>query len=166
MDNNSPISSLADPLSPSSPSPSDTSSKSATPKKSEATESDSTTSNVARSNVSKPPNGSPINHPLLGLRRQSRTSDPASSQRLNAPRHAVEPRSEPAQKMHPTTPFMLPDAALRPVRATDPETESNRLSFSSLYSLGSAIVQGARGFAGSGPSSVTGSESENIRKLP
>jgi len=55
-------------------------------------------------------------------------------------------------------PLMLPEAALRQAKPRDPETESNRLSFSSLYSLGSAVVDRARGIAVSGPSSVAGSE--------
>ena len=53
-------------------------------------------------------------------------------------------------------PLALPDTAYR--SKSDPETESNRMSFSSLYSLGSVIMNNARGL--SGPSSVTGSEPE------
>jgi hypothetical protein len=59
---------------------------------------------------------------------------------------------------------MLPEAALRPGKPSDPETESNRLSFSSLYSLGSAIYDRARGVGVSGPSSAMESEAE--RKGP
>lgn len=59
-----------------------------------------------------------------------------------------------------TTPLMLPEAALYPGKPADPETESNRLSFSSLYSLGSAIYDRARGVGVSGPSSAAGSEAE------
>jgi hypothetical protein len=59
-----------------------------------------------------------------------------------------------------TPPLMLPEAALRQSKPRDPETESNRLSFSSLYSLGSAIVDRARGIGVSGPSSSAGSEHE------
>ena len=55
-------------------------------------------------------------------------------------------------------PLMLPEAALRQSKPRDAETESNRLSFSSLYSLGSAIADRARGIAVSGPSSAAGSE--------
>ncbi|KAF2761411.1 hypothetical protein EJ05DRAFT_473913 [Pseudovirgaria hyperparasitica] len=51
----------------------------------------------------------------------------------------------------------LPDAMIPPSRS-DPELESNRMSFSSLYSVGSAIYNAARGT--SGTSSITGSEPE------
>ena len=58
-------------------------------------------------------------------------------------------------------PLMLPEAALRQAKPRDSETESHRLSFSSLYSLGSAVVDRARGIAVSGPSSVAGSEPDS-----
>jgi inositol hexakisphosphate/diphosphoinositol-pentakisphosphate kinase len=60
---------------------------------------------------------------------------------------------------------MLPDAALRPQKPKDVEADSNRLSLSSLYSLGSAIVQSAKGFT-SGPASVADSEPEMQAMLP
>jgi hypothetical protein len=47
---------------------------------------------------------------------------------------------------------------LRQLKPSDPETESNRMSFSSLYSFGSGIMNGVKGISGSGPSSVAGSE--------
>jgi hypothetical protein len=75
----------------------------------------------------------------------------------------LTPRLDPAAvRMAPTLPFMLPDPAWRQSRGSEDvaDTASNRMSFSSLYSLGSAIVHGARGMAGSGPSSVTGSEQD------
>ncbi|KAF2843320.1 hypothetical protein M501DRAFT_994216 [Patellaria atrata CBS 101060] len=56
--------------------------------------------------------------------------------------------------------LILPEGLVKTSRASQVETESNRMSFSSLYSLGSAIYNGARGTATSGPSSVAGSESE------
>ncbi|KAF2735059.1 hypothetical protein EJ04DRAFT_552251 [Polyplosphaeria fusca] len=51
--------------------------------------------------------------------------------------------------------LVLPDAAYRAARS-DTDAESHRMSFSSLYSIGSTIYNTTRGL--SGPSSVTGSE--------
>ncbi|KAF2398482.1 hypothetical protein EJ06DRAFT_463316, partial [Trichodelitschia bisporula] len=58
-------------------------------------------------------------------------------------------------------PFSLPDAASRSdSKPMDADTDSKRMSLSSLYSLGSAIYHNARGIAGSGNESVAGSEAD------
>lgn len=70
------------------------------------------------------------------------------------------PTLEPSDKMAPTLPFMLPDPAMRAPNSRDGEVESTRLSFSSLYSFGSAIVNSTRGLVASSPPSVTDSETD------
>lgn len=51
----------------------------------------------------------------------------------------------------------LSDGSLQPPRS-DPETDSNRVSFSSIYQIGTALYDRARGAMASAPSSVAGSE--------
>ncbi len=62
------------------------------------------------------------------------------------------------------TPLSLPDSSLRPPHATVsiPDIEGNRLSFSSLYSLGSAIYSGATG-GSSAPPSAASSNAGSVR---
>jgi inositol hexakisphosphate/diphosphoinositol-pentakisphosphate kinase len=103
------------------------------------------------------PSISSVNRPRLGPKKPTRISDVSPAQSSTLSRQA----GEPSRRMTPSGTFMLPEAALRPVKDPDPETESNRLSFSSLYSLSSAIIHGARGLAGSGPSSIAGSEPDH-----
>ena len=55
----------------------------------------------------------------------------------------------------------LPDAAVPSSTSTMGDSESNRMSFSSLYSLGSAIYNSARGNASSGPPSSTGASDQD-----
>ncbi|KAF1982286.1 hypothetical protein K402DRAFT_407790 [Aulographum hederae CBS 113979] len=65
-------------------------------------------------------------------------------------------RTFPAESLN----LILPAAGLQK-RRSDGDVDPNRMSFSSLYSLGSAFYHGARGFASSGASgqsSVAGSE--------
>lgn len=63
----------------------------------------------------------------------------------------------------PYAPLTLPDSSLRPVNpsAASADIEGNRLSFSSLYSLGSAIYNGAAG--GSSVQSTASSNAGSIR---
>lgn len=56
--------------------------------------------------------------------------------------------------------FTLPDPIVRPNAAAEADAESKRLSFSSLYSLGSAIYSSARATGLSASSSIAGSEPE------
>lgn len=60
-------------------------------------------------------------------------------------------------------PLMLPDSSLRPANTSGPgaDTEGNRLSFSSLYSLGSVIYNGATG--GSSVPSVASSNTGSVK---
>ena len=82
------------------------------------------------------------------------TTTPPAAENVDDP----TPTLEGIQKSQSFPPLMLPEASLRPEKPPDPETESNRLSFSSLYSL-------ARGVGVSGPSSATESEVECKRPL-
>ncbi|EON64820.1 hypothetical protein W97_04054 [Coniosporium apollinis CBS 100218] len=59
----------------------------------------------------------------------------------------------------------LPDSAIDSSKS-DSGIESKRMSFSSLYSLGSAIYNGAVGAAASAPSSVAGSELDARPEVP
>ena len=54
----------------------------------------------------------------------------------------------------------LPDSPNQLLKPSEGDLDSNRMSFSSLYSLGSVIYNGARSLAASYPSSVAGSEPE------
>jgi inositol hexakisphosphate/diphosphoinositol-pentakisphosphate kinase len=63
----------------------------------------------------------------------------------------------------PVNALLLPEA-FRPPRS-DVDAESKRLSFSSLYSLGSAIYANTRGHSWSGRSSLAGSEAEGMSGL-
>ena len=123
---------------------------------------------VERAIISMPPASALVmrQYPSVSSRKLSRTS----SSHETATSTAASPAAEDADDTTPTlegnrypestAPLMLPEAALCPSNLGDPETESNRLSFSSLYSLGSAIYDRARGVAVSGPSSAAGSEAE------
>lgn len=71
---------------------------------------------------------------------------------------------QPHPASEPYTPLILPDSSLRPPHSssTNPDIEGNRLSFSSLYSLGSAIYSGAAGSSGA-PPSATSSNAGSVR---
>ena len=72
------------------------------------------------------------------------------------------------QQPHPSpesyTPLSLPESSLRPPHTTtsNPDIEGDRLSFSSLYSLGSAIYSGATG-GSSAPPSAASSNAGSVR---
>jgi hypothetical protein len=66
------------------------------------------------------------------------------------------PTIDPLNTMPSVVPFVLPDAALRPPPSQDGGDMAS--SPSSLYSLGPAVVHAAHSLAGSGPSSIAGSE--------
>jgi len=127
--------------------------------------------NVERSSVSMPPPSTvhTARHPVS--RRPSKASDSLlavvdMSQRTSPgsvidDEGLVNEGSSTALKVVDSSNSMLPEAALRPPRASDGEYDANRMSFSSLYSLGSAIYNSARGLASgapSGPSSAAESE--------
>ena len=58
-------------------------------------------------------------------------------------------------------PLTLPDAALRPPKAASADGESNRMSFSSLFSMGSAVHGGAAG--PSAPQSTASSNAGSVK---
>jgi inositol hexakisphosphate/diphosphoinositol-pentakisphosphate kinase len=126
---------------------------------------------VGRASVSLPPSGAQAIRQIPS-RRPSKASDSI----LDLFGHARSPHSHSSaieETEADTTPtlegthasyapvnaLMLPEAC-RPPRPDVDATENKRLSFSSLYSLGSAIYANTRGHSWSGRSSVAGSESE------
>jgi hypothetical protein len=104
----------------------------------------------------------PASRPPMGSRKESANTETIPTRRVEGSRPASDlvTRLDNARNMGPvpnSNTFMLPDAALRQPLLKDVDTESNRLSLSSLYSLGST----AHGAKGSGPSSVAGSEPDS-----
>ncbi|KAF2687198.1 hypothetical protein K458DRAFT_401771 [Lentithecium fluviatile CBS 122367] len=118
--------------------------------------------NVERSSVSMPPPATKAVLRQFPPRRLSKASDSGILEFLGAARngHAVEdtdnatPTLEAARGGNLAAALTLPDAH-HPARS-EGELESNRMSFSSLYSIGSAIYPNARTM--SGPGSIAGSE--------
>jgi hypothetical protein len=108
----------------------------------------------------------PASRPTIGPRKHSANSEVIPTRRVEGSRPASDllTRLDNARNMAPlptSNTFMLPDAALRQPLSKDIDTESNRLSISSLYSLGS----NAHVPKGSGPSSIAGSEPDSHRKF-
>lgn len=72
-----------------------------------------------------------------------------------------------SQKDNPPPPSSLPEAALNgDMRPAEPDLESNRMSFSSLYNYGTGFFTAAKNACGNGstPSSVAGnSEADNVQ---
>lgn len=68
-----------------------------------------------------------------------------------------------SESKSPSDPLVLPEASLKP--PSDTESTDNRLSFSSLYSLGSALYNGATG-AASAPQSTTSSNAGSVKGTP
>jgi inositol-hexakisphosphate/diphosphoinositol-pentakisphosphate 1-kinase len=169
--------SVKSPLSPRSLSASPTSLSTPVTRKGQSLDPGTTPGNVDRAIISMPPAASVSvarQYPSVPSRNLSRSfnSNKATIKEADATTTAP-PAAEDAENSddttptlegnpipHSTPPLMLPEAALRPGKPRDPETESNRLSFSSLYSLGSAIYDRARGVGVSGASSAAESESE------
>ncbi len=89
-------------------------------------------------------------------------NDPVGSDDLEKTPSVVGQQPHPASE--PYTSLILPDSSLRPPHSssTNPEIEGNRLSFSSLYSLGSAIYSGPAG-GSSAPPSATSSNAGSVR---
>jgi inositol-hexakisphosphate/diphosphoinositol-pentakisphosphate 1-kinase len=140
-------------------------------RKGRSAEPDTTSRNVHRASLSMPPPAKPAIARQHPVQMPSKSSDASQLQPQGAPQVMMSsspvsgdpeltPKLDASQRMAASMPFMLPEAALRQPNTVDPETESNRMSFSSLYSFGSAIVNSARGIAGSGPSSFAGSEQD------
>ncbi|KAF2789910.1 hypothetical protein K505DRAFT_283544 [Melanomma pulvis-pyrius CBS 109.77] len=121
---------------------------------------------VERSSVSMPPPASKAIPRQFPSRRPSKASDSIIFENTGDARNGsaidesdTTPTLEASRgvSLASTHALALPDTAYRTSRDTD--LESNRMSFSSLYSLGSVIYNStARGL--SGPSSVSGSEPE------
>ncbi|KAH7138909.1 histidine phosphatase superfamily-domain-containing protein [Dendryphion nanum] len=157
-------------------------------RKARSSEAETEGGNVERSSVSMPPPASKSIPRQFPSRRPSKASDSSFLDSIGAPsaRNAYSNASASTGSAVDETdttptleasrhgslaatlthlPLALPDAAYRSKSVSDPDIDSHRMSFSSLYSLGSVIMNNARGL--SGPSSVTGSEPEGkIEGLP
>ncbi|KAF2032340.1 hypothetical protein EK21DRAFT_98995 [Setomelanomma holmii] len=127
---------------------------------------------VGRTNVSQPPSGAKAIRQIPS-RRTSKASDSSLFEFFGQARNngvsgsAIEevevdttPTLEGARTgLVPVNALMLPEAFRAPRTDVD-AAENKRLSFSSLYSIGSAIYANTRGHSWSGRSSVAGSEAE------
>ncbi len=93
---------------------------------------------------------------------KNKTNDPTGSDNLEKTPSVAGQQPHPASE--PYTPLTLPDSSLRPPDSStsNPDVEGNRLSFSSLYSLGSAVYSGATG-GSSAPPSAASSNAGSVR---
>jgi inositol hexakisphosphate/diphosphoinositol-pentakisphosphate kinase len=129
---------------------------------------------VGRASVSLPPSGSQAIR-QMPTRRPSKASDSIfdffGQARNSYNGSAIEevdttPTLEGTRaSLAPVNALMLPEAFRPPRHQPDVDAaENKRLSFSSLYSIGSAIFANTRGHSWSGRSSVAGSESEGTSR--
>ncbi|KAI9695255.1 MAG: hypothetical protein M1820_008774 [Bogoriella megaspora] len=109
-----------------------------------------------KSNPSGTSQENPGDAPLAG---QTAASQMAKTVSPNATPNLEAQKGE----RHVFTAPPLPGAALRTPSPTMTDPDSNRMSFSSLYSLGSAIYNTARGGTSSGPPSSTGGSEQDAR---
>lgn len=143
------------------------SSSSAASQKARSLEPETGGATVERCSVSMPPPASMAVPRQFPSRRPSKASDSSPFSSSSAPRYGsaiddtdtVTPTLEAAREgAAAASALTLPDAHRQP--RSDGDGESNRMSFSSLYSIGSAIFPNTRGM--SGPGSVAGSEAEGM----
>ncbi|OCK86303.1 hypothetical protein K432DRAFT_341380 [Lepidopterella palustris CBS 459.81] len=142
-------------------------------RKARSSDPDTTSGNVERASISMPPPASKAFPRQFPSRRPSKVSDSGILAGTAFQENFSDLRNGSAIDETDTTPTLegsrggsissaqtltLPDTAF-PHSKSEGDVESNRMSFSSLYSLGSAIYNGTRGLA-SGTSSVSGSEPE------
>ncbi|KAL8826876.1 MAG: hypothetical protein Q9191_003527 [Dirinaria sp. TL-2023a] len=143
-----------------------------------------TTTNIGRASISMPP---PATTPsftyrpstsrrpsatLLGNEKPITRASMESTRPVRPGNEILEPEDvekTPSQSTHgaplePSTSLSLPEPSLKPP-SSDTDGSSNRLSFSSLYSLGSAIYNGATG-AVSAPQSTASSNAGSIKSNP
>lgn len=134
---------------------------------------DTNNDNVERASISMPPPASKAVSQQYSLRRPSKTSesglsinsifhDSSSPDKLrhgivsdfefSGDGHSIRPQ------FNPTHSLILPEAALSSAKSEN-DADSNRMSFSSLYSLGSNVHSNAKA---SGPNSVAESEPESM----
>lgn len=138
---------------------------------------DVTSGDVERASISMPPPASypagrslPIRTPSKDFIHAPPPLPPTPEQAQYASENAVEdgtevtPTLEGAQGEKRDSTPQLPEPAAYGLRPTEDDTESNRMSFSSLYSLGSQVIGNIRGTTAStsGPSSVAGSDADGI----
>lgn len=134
---------------------------------------DTTSGDVDRASISMPPPSSKLVARPHGSRRPSKASEssiPSVTAQLQELGYKMRdtsaiddsentPTLEGTRKSNVSPAPSLPDAALHGQRS-EPSLESNRMSFSSFYNMGSALYDRARGAISSTPSSVAGSESD------
>ncbi|ORY17780.1 histidine phosphatase superfamily-domain-containing protein [Clohesyomyces aquaticus] len=140
----------------------------ASSRKARSAEAETSGSVAERSSVSMPPPNPKSIALQLPSRRASKASDSAlfehGAPSTRGPAIIGEADTTPTleggrhSSLASTQTLMLPEAYRVPKTEGEREPESNRMSFSSLYSLGSAIYNSTRGI--SGPSSVAESEPE------
>ncbi|KAH7380670.1 histidine phosphatase superfamily-domain-containing protein [Pyrenochaeta sp. MPI-SDFR-AT-0127] len=126
--------------------------------------------NVERASVSLPPLSAKAIRQSLPARRASKASDSSLFEFFGNARNGSaidETETTPTLEgsraaLAPVNPLLLPDAFRLPRSDLD-QADSNRLSFSSLYSIGSAIFANNRGHSWSGRSSIAGLEQEAAR---
>lgn len=114
---------------------------------------------VKRASISMPPPASTAMHRYSHSRRASKASDiVASSSTLHPDSAAIHGQGE-SPVLEAKDPLHgHPTALQQYLKPSEGDTESNRMSFSSLYSLGSVVYSGARALTTSYPSSIAGSE--------
>jgi inositol hexakisphosphate/diphosphoinositol-pentakisphosphate kinase len=132
---------------------------------------------VGRASVSLPPSGSQAMR-QMPARRTSKASDSlfdffgqargTASSSIHNGSAIEETETTPTLEgtrasLAPVNALMLPEVC-RPPRPDVDAAESKRLSFSSLYSIGSAIYANTRGHSWSGRSSIAGSEPEGTSR--
>ncbi|OCL13025.1 hypothetical protein AOQ84DRAFT_385688 [Glonium stellatum] len=126
-------------------------------RKARSTEPDITSRNVERASISMPPPASKSAARQFPSRRLSKASDNGIGSAVDETDTTPTLEGSHSASLSSAHALMLPDTAFRQPRP-DGDTESNRMSFSSLYSAGSAVYNGPKGL--SGTSSIAGSEPE------
>ena len=114
---------------------------------------------VDRASLSMPPPASKTMPRQFHSRRPSKASDSGVAAAGSLPAESSTERARHSWAIADDG-HLVAGQPLVPRHAAEAETESNRLSLSSLYSLGSAIYSTARGAMQSYPSSIAGSEHE------
>lgn len=135
---------------------------------------------VGRASVSLPPSGSQAIRQLpqrraskasdsildfFGHARSSNSSNSANGSAIEEVETTPTLEGTRTSSLVPLNALMLPDALKPPPPRPPPDAdapENKRLSFSSLYSIGSAIYANTRGHSWSGRSSLAGSEFEGM----
>lgn len=118
---------------------------------------------IERASISMPPPTTSAMHRYTHSRRPSKASDIAASTSTPYNDGRIMQGDGAGQSSDPKDATPANQTAMQQfLKASEADTESNRLSFSSLYSMGSAIHAGSKGFPTSYPSSVAGSDMDGV----